>query len=91
MDEHETLGSRLRELRVADPYLTLRQAAALLHSRPEWLSKVECDRLKPTPSALVDIARAYGADPADLILLWNRWQEAPPPDLTKSICTGRKR
>ena len=86
----ETLGYRLRELRIAKPYLRLSEAAALLDSTPQWLSKIENDRLKPTPDALAGLANVYGVDVAELIPLWERWEQAPPPDLSDSICSGRR-
>ena len=85
-----TLGERLRELRIADPYLTLREAAALVGADPRWLSDVEVNRLKPTPDALADLAKTYGADVATLVPLWNQWRPAPPADLSGSICDGRR-
>lgn len=85
-----TLGERLRELRIAEPYLRLREAAALMGSDPRWLSDVENDRLKPTPGALADLAKTYNVPMAALMPLWQRWRPAPPPDLSRSICNGRR-
>ena len=84
-----TLGERLRELRIGDPYLRLRDAAAIAHVDHVRLSKFENDREKPTPYELADLTRAYNADEAELLDLWRGWKRSDPPDLTQSICSGR--
>lgn len=86
----ETLGQRLRELRIADPYIKLRELAAALGASPRWLSDVETDRVKPTAVGLADIALALGVEVDDLIPLWNDWTKAPAPDYSASICQGRR-
>jgi transcriptional regulator with XRE-family HTH domain len=86
-----TLGERLRELRIAEPYLTIREAAKLLRSHPRWLSDVECNRTKPSADALNDFATVYGGDARELAGLWLEWRPASPTGMSKVICTGRPR
>lgn len=84
-----TLGERLRRLRINDPYLRLRDAAALAHVDHVRLSTFENDRERPTPWELADLTHAYNADDAELLDLWRGWTRAEPPDFTRSICSGR--
>lgn len=85
-----TLGSCLRELRVSDPYLKLRELAKLIGIHPATLSHYESDREKPSPEMVRKLADALGADADALLPLLDSWQEAPPLDLSQSICNGRR-
>jgi transcriptional regulator with XRE-family HTH domain len=87
-----TLGSRLRDLRVADPYVRPREmAAAVGVPFPEW-SQIEADRVKPSPELVWKAAIVLGAEAeyGDPICLLDAWVEAPPIDLSRSICDGRR-
>jgi transcriptional regulator with XRE-family HTH domain len=87
-----TLGERLRELRVSGPggYRPLRQMAKEAGcSFVEW-SHFENNRERPTPEFVVAVAMMLGANPGELLRLLDEWQEAPPPDLSRSICNGRR-
>jgi transcriptional regulator with XRE-family HTH domain len=87
-----TLGERLRELRVRGPngYCALRPAAVAVGCLfVEW-SHFENDREKPSPEMLARIAACFGGDIDELLRLREEWQEAPPTDLSRSICNGRR-
>lgn len=87
-----TLGERLRDLRVNGPngYCALRPAAVAVGcSFVEW-SHFENDRERPSPDLLARVAARFGGDLGELLRLLDEWQEAPPLDLSRSICNGRR-
>jgi len=87
-----TLGERLRDLRINGPagYRTLRDTARAVGVGFVTWSHFEFDRERPEPGHLSRIAALFDADLGELLRLREEWVEAPPPDLSKSICNGRR-
>lgn len=83
-----TLGERLRDLRVNGPagYRTLRQVAAAMGVSPAKWSGIETDRERPSLNVLSMAAPYLQGSLGELLRLRDEWQEAPAPDLGRSIC-----
>ena len=85
-----TLGQRFRELRINGAYMKQRELASALGLSPTEWSHIEFNRAKPTVDIVRAAARLLGGSEAELLRLLDEWVEAPPLDLSKSICSGRR-
>lgn len=92
MTDAVNLGAHLRWLRVNGPngYLKLRDVARRINVSPAQWSHWENNRERPDRDLLASrICPMLGGGLGELLRLWETWAEAPPPDLTHSICVGR--
>lgn len=87
-----TLGERLRDLRVNGPngYHNQRVAARGVGVPFVTWSHYEFHRERPEPDVLERVATFLGGDLDELLRLRDEWTEAPPIDLSRSICNGRR-
>lgn len=88
-----TLGERLRDLRVngATGYHKHRETARAVGVDFVTWSHFEFDRERPSEDVLARAAALFGADLGELLRLRDEWTEAPPIDVSRSICNGRRR
>jgi transcriptional regulator with XRE-family HTH domain len=87
-----TLGQRLRQLRISGEhgYRSHRYIARAVGVDFVTWSHFEFDREQPELDVLARAADVLGADLAELLRLRDEWTEAPPSDLSRSICNGRR-
>ncbi|MFL5961796.1 MAG: helix-turn-helix domain-containing protein [Gaiellaceae bacterium] len=89
MATNETLGSRLRQLRVGKG-LGLREAAALAGITHGYLSQIESDKIKePAPQVLQKLAEAYD-EPFILLMQWAGYIEEDPEGLSPNQARAMK-
>jgi transcriptional regulator with XRE-family HTH domain len=85
----ETLGSRLRELRISRG-LGLREAAAKAGITHGYLSQIESDKVKePAPQILQKLAEAYD-EPFVLLMQWAGYLEPDPTGLSPNQARALK-
>lgn len=76
----ETIGARIKRERLA-LQMTQRQLAEAVDVGVPHISKVEADRENPSDDLIHRLAKVFGADPDELLLVARRLPEAMIEDL----------